>query len=62
MHLSVEKSTQFTSGARKDQRASKYIYAIAVSVASDDADTIPSKPFMEFSLPILVYIQVENEQ
>jgi hypothetical protein len=54
MHLSGGKINSVTSGEKEDQRAAKEVNAITVSIASNDTDTIPAKPFMKFGLPILV--------
>jgi hypothetical protein len=55
MHLSNGKvNLVYTIGVKEDQRAPEDINAITVSIASDDADAIPAKPFMKFGLPVLV--------
>jgi hypothetical protein len=55
MHLSRDKiNLIYTSEAKEDQRASKSLNAITISITSNDADTILPKPFMKFGLPVLV--------
>jgi hypothetical protein len=55
MHLSRGKiNSVHKNGAKEDQRASKDVNAITVSIASNDANTIPAKPLMKFGLPVLI--------
>ena len=44
----------YISEAKENQRASKDINPITIFITSDDADTIPAKPFMKFGFPVLV--------